>query len=189
MSAVSFVCIGEPAAVLVEELAKLGLGIGVLREDAFARDFGDVGRLEVDLQGLREAVHQARELDPRVVEPADELVELLLRGHDEPILPRPTRPRLCTTAWRSSIFCTSRATNWPTSSTTKTSDSPGLPPVHQLLAALGEVARRDVRPVLDRLRPAVGESGTSAGRARASRGSPAACANAIMPFSASQSFS
>src|SRR5205823_3494281 len=42
------------------------------------------------------------------------------------MVPRPTRPRLWTTAWRSSIFCTSRATNWPTSSMTKTSDWPGF---------------------------------------------------------------
>src|ERR1019366_7840997 len=34
-------------------------------------------------------------------------------------LPRPWTPRLWTIAWRSSIFWTSRATNWPTSSTTK----------------------------------------------------------------------
>ena len=39
--------------------------------------------------GLREAVHQPRELDPRVVEAADQLVELLLRGDDEPHLPAP----------------------------------------------------------------------------------------------------
>ena len=87
MSAVSRVCVGEPAAVLREELAERRLRIGVLGEDALARDLGDVGRLEVDLQRLREAVHQARELDPRVVEPADELVELLLRRDDEPHLP------------------------------------------------------------------------------------------------------
>ena len=67
-----------------EELAERRLGIGVLGEDALARDLGDVGRLEVDLQ--REAVHQPGELDALVVEPADELVELLLRGDDEPHL-------------------------------------------------------------------------------------------------------
>ena len=74
----------EPAAVLVEELAERSLGGRVLREHAPAGDLGDVGRLEVDLQ--REAVHQAGELDLLVVEAADELAELLLRGDDDPVL-------------------------------------------------------------------------------------------------------
>ena len=53
-------------------------------EHAAARDLGDVGGLEVDLE--REAVHQAGELDLLVVEAADELAELLLRGDDDPVL-------------------------------------------------------------------------------------------------------
>ena len=76
--------LGEPAAVLVEELPERCLRGGVLREHAPAGDLGDVGRLEVDLQ--REAVHQAGELDLLVVEAADELAELLLRGDDDPVL-------------------------------------------------------------------------------------------------------
>ena len=54
----------EPATVLREQLTKLGLGIGVLGEDTLARDFGDVGWFEMNLQRLREAVHQAGELHP-----------------------------------------------------------------------------------------------------------------------------
>ncbi len=70
--------------MLVEELAEIGLRGGVLREHAPAGDLGDVGRLEVDLE--REAVHQAGQLDLLVVEAADELAELLLRGDDDPVL-------------------------------------------------------------------------------------------------------
>ena len=70
--------------MLVEELPERCLRGGVLREDAPARDLGDVGRLEMDLQ--REAVHQAGKLDLLVVEAADELAELLLRGDDDPVL-------------------------------------------------------------------------------------------------------
>ena len=76
--------LGEPPAVLVEELPERRLRGGVLREDASAGDLGDVGRLQVDLQG--KAVHQPGELDLLVVEAADELAELLLRGDDDPVL-------------------------------------------------------------------------------------------------------
>ena len=41
--------VGKPATVLREQLAKLGLSVGVLGENTLARDLGDVGRLEVDL--------------------------------------------------------------------------------------------------------------------------------------------
>ena len=68
--------VGEAAAVLGEELAQVLLGLGVLRQHALARDLRDVRRLQVDLQ--REAVHEARQLDPLVVEPTDELAELFL---------------------------------------------------------------------------------------------------------------
>ena len=67
-----------------KSVAERRLGGGVLGEHAPARDLGDVRRLEVDLQ--REAVHEAGELDLLVVEAADELAELLLRGDDEPVL-------------------------------------------------------------------------------------------------------
>ena len=40
----------------------------------------------MDLQLLREAVHQPGELDPRVFQAADQLGELLLRRHDDPEL-------------------------------------------------------------------------------------------------------
>ena len=68
--------VGEAAEVLGEELAQVLLGLGVLRQHALARDLGDVRRLQVDLQ--REAIHEARQLDPLVVEPTDELGELFL---------------------------------------------------------------------------------------------------------------
>ena len=62
--------------MLGKELAQVLLGLGVLRQHALARDLGDVRRLQVDLQ--REAVHEARQLDPLVVEPTHELGELFL---------------------------------------------------------------------------------------------------------------
>ena len=67
--------------------AERRLGVGVLGEHAAAGDLGDVRRLQVDL--LREAVHEAGELDLLVVETADQLAELLLRGHDQPVLAAP----------------------------------------------------------------------------------------------------
>ena len=73
--------------MVVVELAEAGLGRRVLGEDAAARDLGDVRRLEVDL--LREAVHQPRQLDLLVVEAADDLAELLLGGDDDPVLATP----------------------------------------------------------------------------------------------------
>ena len=68
--------VGEAAAVLGEDLAQVLLGLSVLRQHALARDLRDVRRLQMDLQ--REAVHEARQLDPLVVEPTDELGELFL---------------------------------------------------------------------------------------------------------------
>ena len=56
--------IRQPPTVLREQLTKLGLRIRVLGEDTLARDFGDVRWLEMNLQRLREAIHQAGELHP-----------------------------------------------------------------------------------------------------------------------------
>ena len=84
MSAVSRVCSVSRPRCSSKSFPSAACARGVLRQHAPARDLGDVGRLEVDLQ--REAVHQARELDLLVVEAADELAELLLRGDDDPVL-------------------------------------------------------------------------------------------------------
>ena len=43
----------------------------------------------MNLQRLREAVHQSGELDPPVVESTHELAQLLLGGHDQPVLAAP----------------------------------------------------------------------------------------------------
>src|SRR5260370_1839635 len=76
--------LGQAPSVLVENFAEHRLCGGVLREHAATRDLGDVGRLEVNLE--REAIHQASEFDLLVVEPADELAEVLLRSNDDPVL-------------------------------------------------------------------------------------------------------
>src|SRR5262249_547879 len=55
--------IRESPAMLREELAELSLSVCILREDALARNFRDVRRLEMHLQGLREAVHETGQLD------------------------------------------------------------------------------------------------------------------------------
>ena len=137
MSAVRRVCVRQPAAVLVEELAQRLLGVGVLGEHALAGDLGDVRGSRWTC--TRKAVHEPGQLDPRSSSPPTSSVSFSCEVTTSQCLPRPTRPRLCTTAWRSSIFCTSRATNWPTSSTTKTRLLPGPAPLHQLRAALGQL--------------------------------------------------
>ena len=105
---------------------------------------------------LREAVHQAGELHPRVVESADELVELLLRGDDEPHLPAPDATEALHDRLEVEHLLHVARDELPDLVDDEDERLARLPPVHQLFAALGEEARRDVRPVLDGVAPAVG---------------------------------
>ena len=145
--------LGEAAAMFVEELAERRLGGRVLREHASAGDFGDVGRLEMDLQ--REAVHEPASSILLSSRPLTSSPSFSCEVTTIQCLPRPFTPRLCTMACRSSIFCTSRATNWPTSSTTNIRALAGLAALHQFVGALGQLAGRDVRLVLGGLHPGV----------------------------------
>ena len=105
-------------------------------------------------------------------------------------LPRPFTPRLCTTACRSSIFWTSRATNWPTSSTTN---------IERCARAAGASsarwrARRACPGVMSALFLTAFTQESAIGyvvglEAVHARGSPRCSANATLPFSASHSFS
>ena len=66
---------------------------------------------------------------------------------------------------------------------------PGLPALHQLAGALGELARRDVGLVLDGLHPGVGHRVGLRLEAVHDAARLADSAKATLPFSASQSFS
>ena len=78
--------VGQPAAMVLKQLAEQLLGIGVLREHSLAGDLRNVGGLQVDLQFPREAVLKAGQLSPLVVEPGHDLGQLLLRRDDQPNL-------------------------------------------------------------------------------------------------------
>src|SRR5712691_9471700 len=69
----------QAAAVLREEVTEALFGGGILGEHALAGHLGDIRRLQVDLEG--EAIHQPGKLDPLVIQAANKLGELFLRGH------------------------------------------------------------------------------------------------------------
>ena len=146
--------LGEAPAVLVEELPERRLCGGVLREHAAARHLGDVRRLEMDLQ--REAVHQARELDLLVVEAADELAQLLLRGDDDPVLAATLHAEALHDGLKVEHLLDVACDELADLVDDEHERTARLAALHQLTCALGELARRDVRFVLDGLHPGIG---------------------------------
>ena len=93
----------------------------------------------------REAVHEAASSTRRVVESADELVQLLLRRDDEPH--RPAADAAEALHHRLEVEHLPDVARHELSDLVDHEDErvPGLPTGHQLLAALGEKAWRDVR--------------------------------------------
>jgi hypothetical protein len=77
----------KPRPVVVVELAENRLGRGGLLQDASARHFRDIRRLQVNLQG--EAVHQLGELNPAIIQTTHDLAEALLRGDRNPVFAPP----------------------------------------------------------------------------------------------------
>ena len=146
--------LGESAAVLVEELPERGLCACVLREHAAARDLGDVARLQVNLQ--RESVHQAGQLDFLVVEAGDKLAELLLGGDDDPVLAAPLHAELLHDCLQIEHLLDVAGDELTDLVDHEHEREPRLAALHEFAGALGELARRDVCLVLDRLHPGIG---------------------------------
>src|SRR3954452_1400260 len=109
----------------------------------------------MDLQGLRKAVHQARELHPRVVEPTHELAQLLLGRDDEPHLSAAHATKAVYD--RREIEHLLYVARDELADLVDDEDErlAGLPSAHQLLATLGKKAGRDVGAVPDRVAPAI----------------------------------
>ena len=144
----------EPTAVLGEEKAERVLRAGVLRQDALARNFGDVRGLEVDLE--REAVHEASQLDTLVIEASDQLGEFLLRRDDQPHLPAADPAETLHDCLEIKHLLDVAGHELADLIDHEDQTPPAAPPRHELLAPLGEERRGDVGPTVRRLAPAIG---------------------------------
>ena len=106
----------------------------------------------------REAVHESASSTRRSSSPPTSSVSFSCDVTTIHIRPRPTRPRLCTTAWRSSIFPTSRATNRRLRRSQRR-DCARAADGSSALAALGKKASADVRTTDSGLLPAIAVGG------------------------------
>src|SRR6516165_4002965 len=99
----------------------------------------------------RKAVHQTRMLDPLVVEPGNELAELLLGGDDHPVLA--TAPHAEVLHDRLQVEHLLDVTRDELAHLVhhEHEGTPGLPKLHELAGALCQFAWSDVCLILDGL--------------------------------------
>src|SRR5262245_34525547 len=98
----------------------------------------------MDLQLTGKAINQTRELDLLVIEAADELAELLLRGDHDPVLPAPLDSEVLHHRLQVEHLLDVASDELADLVDDKYQALARPPSLHQLVGPLGQLAGRDV---------------------------------------------